>query len=369
MKILFTGGGTGGHIYPIVTIKKTLEKLRSDTKFMYIGPNGFAKEALKEIGVECKFILAGKLRRYVSPLTFIDLFKIPLGFIQSLWHVFWFMPDVIFGKGGYGSIPVVIVGWLYRIPIIIHESDSIPGLANKILSRLAKKIIISFEETKKYFNTKKTILLGNPIREEFTQGSREEGKRLFEISSTKPVALVMGGSQGAEKINDIVLNVLPRLLEKCEIIHLCGEKNFKRVKAGSQEELTKFDLQKAKLYHLYSFLDIHKLKHAYAISDIIISRAGAGGIFEIATIGKPGILIPLSTAASDHQRKNAQALAKTGGAIILEEENLTMNMFLDAVFGLIDNPEKAKEIGEKAKSFYNPSTNQKIAEEIIKLCQ
>jgi len=369
MRILFTGGGTGGHIYPIVTMKKTLEKLGQEIKFMYIGPNGFAKDALEKIGVKCKFILAGKLRRYVSPLTFIDLFKIPLGFIQSLWHVFWFMPDVIFGKGGYGSVPVVLAGWFYKIPIIIHESDSIPGLANRILGRFSKKIIISFEEAKKYFPLKKIILLGIPVREEFIQGNKEEGKRLFEISSTKPVILAMGGSQGAEKINDIVLNVLPRLLEKCEIIHLCGEKNFKRIEAASQEELAKFNSQKTKIYHLYSFLDIHKLNHAYAVSDIIISRGGATSIFEIAAAGKPSILIPLSTAASDHQTKNAQTLARIGGAIVLEEENLTMNMFLDAVFGLIDNPQKAKEIGERARLFYKPDTNQKIAEEIISLCQ
>ncbi len=307
--------------------------------------------------MRCKFISAGKLRRYFSLANFVDLFKIPIGLIQSLWHVFWFMPDAIFSKGGYGSIPVVLVGWLYRIPVVIHESDSAPGLANKILSPFAKKIIISFEISRQYFSPKKTVLLGNPIREELTQGSREEGRKLFGLSSSKPVVLIMGGSQGAQKINEIVLNTLPRLLEKCELIHLCGEEGFKQVKASSQS------------YHPYPFLEEEKLKHAYAVSDIIISRAGAGGIFEIAAIGKPSILIPLSSAASDHQMQNAQALAKIGGTNILKESNLTMNMFLSAIFRLLDNPEKLKEIGEKAKSFYKPETNQKIIEEILRLCQ
>jgi len=358
MRILFTGGGTGGHIFPIVAVKETLA-LDKEAEFLYVGPDGFAKDIFKKKGIRCKFILAGKLRRYFSLANFIDLLKIPVGLIQSLWHVFWFMPDAVFSKGGYGSISVVLVSWFYRIPIIVHESDSVPGLANRILASFAKKIIISFETAKEYFSPEKTILLGNPVREELTQGSREEGKKLFELTLEKPVVLVMGGSQGAQRINEIVLNTLPRLLEKCEIIHVCGEKNYKQIETSSQK----------KLYHLLPFLEEEKLKHAYAVSDIIVSRAGAGGIFEIAATGKPSILLPLSTAASDHQKKNAWALTKIGGAIALEEKNITMNMFLDAVFELIDDPEKARRMGEKAKSFYKPDTNRKIVEEIIKLAK
>lgn len=337
MRILFTGGGTGGHIYPIVAVKQALGQ---EHDFCYLGPDSFARDVFEKEGIKCKFILAGKLRRYFSLLTFIDLLKIPIGLIQSFWHIFWFMPDAIFSKGGYGSITTVFVSWLYRIPIIIHESDSIPGLANKILARFAKKIIVSFEETKKYFPPQKTILLGIPIREELLRGNKEEARKIFNLKSNKPVVLIMGGSQGAQKINEVVFNTKPRLLEKCEIIH-----------------------------SPFPFLKIEKLKHAYAVSDVIVSRAGATSIAEIAAVGKPSILIPLSNSASNHQTKNAQALAKIGGAIILKEENLTMNMFLDAIFGLIDNPQKARQMSEKAKSFYNPSTSHKIAEEILNLCQ
>ncbi len=360
MRILFTGGGTGGHVYPIIAIKTTLERTNREISFLYVGPNSFAKGAFEKEGIKCKFILAGKLRRYFSLLNFIDLLKIPIGLIQSLWYIFWFMPDVIFSKGGYGSIPVVFMSWIYRIPIIIHESDSIPGLSNKILARFAKKIIVAFKETMKYFPPQKTILLGIPIREELTQGNKEEGEKIFGLNSEKPVVLVMGGSQGAKKINEIVINTLPRLLKKCEIIHIYGKKNFKKLEA---------EYGKTQYYHIYPFLEIDRLKHAYAISDIIVSRAGATSVFGIAATGKPSILIPLSNSASNHQAKNAQSLSRIGGAFILKEKNLTMNMFLNAVFELIDNPEEAKQMGEKAKLFYKPETNQKIAEEILGLAK
>lgn len=363
MRILFTGGGSGGHVYPILAVKsafakamakkQTLER-KTGINFLYVGPNGFAAEVFKTNNIKCQFITAGKLRRYFSLLNFLDILKTPLSLIQSLWHVFWFMPDIIFSKGGFGSIAVVLAGWLYKIPIIIHESDSVPGLVNKILRFSAKKIIVSFKNTQQYFPNKKTVLLGNPIREELTQGNKEDGKRLFGLASEKPIVLIVGGSQGAKKINDIILNTLPRLLEKCEIIHICGKKHFKPIinQAG---------------YHLYPFLEVEKLKHAYAASDLIVSRAGAGSIFEISAVGKPSILIPLSSAASNHQSKNAWVLAQLGGALVLKEKNLTINMFLEAVFNLLDNPEKMKEMSIKTKSFYNPTVNQKIAEEILEL--
>ena len=365
MKILFTGGGTGGHVYPIIAVKEALEKKNQEADFLYVGPNSFSSTIFKIKGIKTKFILAGKLRRYFSLVNLIDLFKLPIGFIQSLWHLFWFMPDVIFSKGGYGSIPAILAGWLYKIPIVIHESDSIPGLANKIASHFAKKIITSFESAKKYFPNKKTIVIGNPIREELTRGNREDGIKMFSLKTDLPTILIIGGSQGATKINEIVLNILPRLLKKCQVIHICGSKNLEKIREHSRKILEKINPIRAQTYHIYSFLTQKELKHAYAASDLIISRAGAGSIFEISAIKKPSILIPLSSSAANHQDKNAQAIAKTKGAIVLQEENLTMNMFLSTIFDLLDNPEKIKEMGKQVKSFYKPEANQEIAEQIL----
>jgi len=366
MRILFTGGGTGGHIFPILAIKKTFEGEKG-SKFYYLGPDSFAKENLSNQGIVTRFIIAGKLHRYFNLQFPLEFFKTLTGIIQSFWHLFFIMPDIIFSKGGYGSFPVVFVGWIYRIPIILHESDSAPGLANRTLAKFANKIILSFNGSKVYFpkQQEKLILIGNPIREELTQGDKNQARKIFKISSQKPVVLIIGGSQGAQKINETVLYTLPRLLEIAEIIQVAGERNAKDV-AQESEKILKYYEGLRNSYHLYSFLNVEQLKHAYTLADLIINRAGASSIYEIAACGKPSIIIPLPTAASDHQRKNAHDFSQTGGAIALGQENLTPNMFLDEISKLLSNPNKLKEMGEKAKSFYQPNVAEKIKDEIIK---
>jgi UDP-N-acetylglucosamine--N-acetylmuramyl-(pentapeptide) pyrophosphoryl-undecaprenol N-acetylglucosamine transferase len=373
MRILFTGGGTGGHIFPIIAIKKVFEGDKN-FKFYYLGPDSFAKENLinrstgeASQGIKTRFILAGKLHRYFNLQFPLEFFKTFIGIIQSFWHLFFIMPDVIFSKGGYGSFPVVWVGWIYRIPIILHESDSAPGLANRTLAKFANKIILSFNGSKAYFpkQQEKLILIGNPIREELTRGDKNQGRKIFKISSQKPVILIIGGSQGAQKINETVLYILPRLLEIAEVIHITGERNAREI-AQESEKILKYYEGLKNYYHLYSFLNAEQLKHAYAVADLIINRAGASSIYEIAACGKPSIIIPLPTAASDHQRKNAHDFAETGGAVVLGQENLTPNMFLDEISKLLSNPNKLKEMGEKAKSFYQPNIAEKIRDEIIK---
>lgn len=366
MRILFTGGGTGGHIFPIIAIKEVFTNT-VDTKFYYLGPNGFVKENL--IGIKAKFISAGKFRRYFDPFLSIELTKTIVGIIQSFWHLFLIMPDVIFSKGGYGSFPVCFVGWIYRIPIILHDSDSIPGLANRVLAKFAKKIILSFESGRKYFKPKyqsKIILIGNPIRKELFEEDKIKAREIFKISAGKPVILIIGGSQGAKKINENVLNILPRLLEMTEVIHVSGKTNFKETEEQAEDILNSLENLK-QYYHLYPFLDANQLKYAYVIADLILNRAGAGSIFEIAALGKPSILIPLPNSAQDHQRKNAYEFSNSGErSVVLDQENLTPNILLDTISGLLSNIVKLQEMSQKAKSFYNPQTSELIRDEILK---
>ena len=366
MRILFTGGGTGGHIFPIVAVARELRKIQSDLELFYIGPSDFDLQPLIAENIKVKVILAGKFRRYFSIYNFIDIFKILLGFIQTFWYLYILMPDVIFSKGGYGSVPVVIIGWIFRIPILIHESDTIPGLANKLAGKLAKRIGVSFEVTKKYFSAKKTALVGNPIRIELTKGNKEEGRKIFKIKSNDPVILIMGGSQGAQSINAIILEILLELLKKYEIIHMCGSKNYSQIK-----KLAILNKQKKgsilEKYHLFPFLYEEQLKHAYAVSDLVISRAGSGSIFEIAACGLPSIIIPLPWSSSSHQKENAFAFAKSGATIVIEEVNLTPHILLERISYLISHPELRKKMSECALKFATPEAGEKIAKGLLEL--
>ena len=371
MKILFTGAGTGGHVFPIIAVARQLKKFYADNskenelEMIFLGAGGLSEKVLEKEGIVVKTILAGKLRRYFSFKTFLDFIKIPLGFCKSLLYLYLWMPDVIFSKGGYDSFPVVFVGWLYRIPILIHESDTIPGLANRLSSKFAKKIGVSFSFAEKYFPKKKTALIGNPIRKKIVekcildnQEEKQKIKSSYKIISQKPVILVLGGSQGAEKINNLILLTLPQLLEKYEIIHQCGNNNYKSVKAKSIQSDN---------YHLSPFFDENQLSNIYSITDLIISRSGAGSICEIAICGKPSILIPLPKSAGNHQRQNAMVYAQSGSGVVLEQFNLTPNLLLNEINKILNNNELYRKMSDNAKSFSRPEATKKISEELIEL--
>ena len=233
MRIVLTGGGTGGHIFPILAVVRKIKEIlgeQGEIEFLFLGPDGdLEREVMGKEFIPTKNIQCGKLRRYFSLKNFTDIFKFPIGFVQSLWHLLVFMPDAVFAKGGYASVPVALAAWFYRIPIVIHESDVMPGLANQIISRLAKRVAISFPGSEKFFNERKIFLSGNPIREELTRGSREEATRLFSLSPEEKTILIMGGSQGARVINHAVLQALPKILKKWQVIHLTGKNEYEPV--------------------------------------------------------------------------------------------------------------------------------------------
>lgn len=365
MKILFTGGGTGGHVFPLVAIAREIRRIypKKDLEFHYIGPKDeFGLIMLSQEDFVIKTIITGKIRRYFSWQNFIDIpFKIPFGMLQSFFLLLRIRPDLVFSKGGSGSVSVLFSAKLLGIPIILHESDVVPGLSNRVASKWAKKILISFPKTE-YFDEEKTTLVGNPIRKEILEGDKQKAGELFNLSFEKPVFLIIGGSQGAEVINDFVMLVLDNMLKEYEVIHVVGPENVKEEEAES-EVVTADDLEK--YYHPIGFLDEEKMKHAYKAADLIISRAGAGSIFEIAAIGKPSILVPLPTSAGDHQAKNAYAYADTGASIVIEQDNLTPNFFMEKVELLFLHPEKLQEMSQAALSFAKPLAARAVAREIL----
>lgn len=370
MRILLAGGGSGGHAFPLIAVSRKIKQISNvrgygQSEFLFIGPDHYSSSIFKKEGIPARAIFAGKIRRYFSVLNFLDILLMPIGIIQAYWYVFWFMPDAIFAKGGYGSAPAVFVGWLFRIPVIIHESDIIPGAANKLLAVFSKKIIVSFDATLRFFSARKTIVAGNPIRESLFSLAPENPREVLKIKSERPIVFILGGSQGAQQINNLVILALPEFLKKYEIIHQCGEQNYADLRKEAFVEIK--NKEDRALYHLYPVLDEIEMASAYYISDVIVSRAGSGAIFEIAAAGKPSVLIPLADSAGDHQEKNAEAYEKEGAAIILGDKNLMPHMVLSEVEYIIDNPKKAKEMSASAKRFAKPDAAQRIAAEIFKI--
>jgi len=334
MKIVFTGGGSGGHIFPIIAIVQELKKIYrgDDLQLYFIGPKGeIPFSYLTEEGIKVKKILAGKFRRYFNPLSFLQnlidiFFKVPIGIAQSFFYIFFLAPDLIFSKGGYGSLPVVLTGYLLGTPIIIHESDVVPGLVNRFLSKFAMEIFVSFPVEKiKYLPKEKMIFVGNPIRLDILGIDKKDGSNFFSIKSRKPVILILGGSQGSQRINEVIFDILNELLIDFEVIHQVGQNNFKEAEYFVEVII---DKKLRENYHYYSFLNIKELSLALNLADLVISRSGSGSISEIAAVGKPSILVPLPESAQNHQLENAYLYAQRGACIVIEENNLTPHFLL-----------------------------------------
>jgi UDP-N-acetylglucosamine--N-acetylmuramyl-(pentapeptide) pyrophosphoryl-undecaprenol N-acetylglucosamine transferase len=370
MKILFTGGGTGGHFYPIIAIIDALNEIIEQKKIInpdliFMSDSSYDDSLLLKKGIRFKKIETGKLRRYFSLLNIIDIFKTFFGLLKALWIIYFDFPDVIFSKGGYASFPAVFSSRVFGIPLIIHESDAAPGAVNKWAGKFAKRIAVSFSETIKYFQEKKTALTGNPIRKEFLIPSKSGAKEFLKLEENIPIILVIGGSQGAKKINDNFVDIVPELVKKYQIIHQTGKNNIDEVKDRISVLLDK-SLYKHR-YFSFGYLNESSLKMAYGAAGLVISRAGSGSIFEIAASGLASIVIPIQNSAQDHQRKNAYAYAQTGASVVIEENNFSPNVLLSEINRLIENKEELKSMSKSAKEFAKPDAAEKIAREIITL--
>lgn len=367
MRILFTGGGTGGHLFPIVAVIREIkdladEKRMLDMQFFYIGPETEGDDVLEKEGVIVSYIFAGKIRRYFSMKNVLDAVKIVVGVAQALWKVFVLMPDVVFSKGGYASFPVLFACRLYRLPVIVHESDVVPGRVNRWAARFAKRIAVSFEKTAAEFPKGKVAVTGYPIRKRLFGGSLGEAREEFGVFSGRPVVLVLGGSQGSQTLNNIVLGILKDLVSRYEIIHQAGTNNYEDV-FGQAKVILGARIEE---YHVYPLLDEGRLRDAYLLADVVISRAG-GTIFEIAAWGKPAILVPLKNSAQNHQRENAYEYARAGAAAVIEEDNLTPRLLLHEIDKMAADKERMKRMGEAAQRFARIDGTKVIAEEMLQL--
>lgn len=329
-KIVMTGGGTAGHVTPNIALMPALKE--AGYEITYIGSyNGMEKELIEAQNIPYIGISSGKLRRYFDWKNFSDPFKVLKGYRQAVSTLKKLKPNIVFSKGGFVSVPVVLAARHCHIPAIIHESDLTPGLANRIAIRGAKKVCCNFPETMKYLPADKAVLTGSPIRRELFSGNAGASLRYCGFPDhSKPVILVVGGSSGSKVINDNVRKVLPELLKQFYIIHLCGKGNLddqlKNVTGYAQFEYARTELT-----------------DMFALADLAISRAGANSICELLALHKPNILIPLSAAASrGDQILNAKSFAKQGFSYVIEEEKLTEQLLLSAVKEVYADREKYK---------------------------
>ncbi|MCH7883145.1 UDP-N-acetylglucosamine--N-acetylmuramyl-(pentapeptide) pyrophosphoryl-undecaprenol N-acetylglucosamine transferase [Patescibacteria group bacterium] len=369
MKILLTGGGTGGHFYPILSVSRALKKIAErerifEMELTYFSDDPFDADLLRQEGIRFKKVSTGKVRRYFSFRNFTDIFKTLWGVGHAIFNIFFDIPDVIFAKGGYASFPALVASRFFRIPVIIHESDTVPGRVNRWAGKFARSIAISFPEAISYFPEGKTALVGSPIRPRILGGNTEEAKLIFGYDGA-PVLLILGGSQGSEIINNAVSSILPELIKEARIIHQCGEKNLDSIKKQSSVILEKSELKDR--YRLFGTLGEDELRNASCLAILIVSRAGGGAIFEIAAWGKPAILIPLAGAAQDHQRKNAYAYARTGAANVIEEVNLTPHILLAEIKKILSDTARQERMRTAASRFAKVDGAEKIAREIITL--
>jgi len=371
VKILFTGGGTGGHIFPILAIIREIKKITPSNikiNFYFIGPESkISNKLFKKEDIKIKKITTGKKRRYSSFSSFIQnfvdlFFRIPIGIIQSFFYIFFLSPDLMISKGGYGAFPSLAVAKILQVPTFLHESDIVSGAVNKMFSKYALEIFVSFPKTKN-LPPEKMILVGNPTRKLLTKPpSESEIKEKINLVKKKPVIFIMGGSQGSERINDLTLSVIPELLPRFQIIHQCGVKNSKEIILQTDFLIPK-ELKKD--YHLFPFLTEDQLRSAYHISDLIISRAGSGSIFEIAAVAKPSILIPLPESAQNHQIKNAYSYCDFGAGLVIEEKNITPHLFAEKLTNLVNNKQTMERMKRKAQDFSRPRSAEIISEYIL----
>lgn len=319
--IILTGGGTAGHVTPNIALFDALKERGYDIH--YVGSySGIERELTEPCGITYHGISSGKLRRYLSAKNFTDAFRVVKGFFEANKLVRRLKPDVIFSKGGFVSVPVALAGKLNRVPVIIHESDMTPGLANKLAFSSARRICCNFPETIEHIPRKKAVLTGLPIRAELFRGSKDTGRRLCGFNDDKPVILVIGGSQGSAAINEAIRNILPDLLGDFNIVHLCGK--------GKKAD----ELCETSGYAQFEYA-AEDMKDLLALADIVVSRAGANAICELLALKKPNLLIPLTRNASrGDQILNADSFKRRGFSMVLYEEDITDDTLKDAIGSL-----------------------------------
>ena len=367
-RIVVCGGGTGGHVYPLLSVIDEIKRIAPFASLSYIGAKSIYGSEFVARGVLVKTIGAVKFRRYFSVLNIIDIIRFPFVFLHALWHLFWIMPDVIFSKGGTSSLPVVCAAWLFRIPLVVHESDSIPGLSNSIAFRCAARIGVAFQKTRDIVSGSHVAVVGNPIRSFLLRSDEDiqkpQAQKLFGFSSDLPLILILGGSQGSVRINQFLLDIAPQLVEQYQVLHQTGAYHFERFKRELSVVLKDIPVEKRDRYRVINFFT-KDLKEALIASDCAVTRAGSGTLHELAYYHIPSLIIPLEESARSHQTYNAYEFAERFKDTfrVIEEGNLSDSIFFSQL----------KKLSEKSGGGKDPlledTAARVLAREIVSVAQ
>ena len=364
MRIAFVGGGTGGHFYPLIATAEAIKATTATAELIYIGPTSFDEVELKVNNIRHVYCPAGKVRRYFSIQNIFDSFKTFAGLFVAFYQLFIWYPDVIFSKGGYTSVPVLLAARFYRIPVVIHESDSKPGRASLMAKNFAQYIGIAYAEVARFFPTNKTALVGIPIRKAIAHINPDPFTSLG-IPNDMPLIFITGGSLGADRINGLILKSLTRLLPEFRIFHQTGTQLEQTVIQTAQALVT--DPELLSRYYVKGSLTGSTVAALLDAASIVISRAGSTSLFEIALHGKPAIIIPIPEEISHDQRTNAYAYARSGAASVLEEGNLTENLLTTEIQSIMGDTVKYQNMSTAALAFAKPEAADLVASALISI--
>src|SRR3989338_585042 len=368
MKILFTCGGSGGHFYPIIAIAEELHAISRDERLIpptlfFMAPDPYDPGLLFENSITFISLPTGKFRRYFSLKNITDIFRTAFATIKAAALIFRLYPDVVVGKGGFGSFPALFAARFWKIPIFIHESDAVPGWVNRWAGKFAARVAVSFEKALSAFPKGRVAHTGNPIRRDLLSVAASLRQELSLEEETQ-VILLLGGSLGSAALNETVLQALPEFLLTFEVIHQTGEEHLADMQARAEVILQNHPFKRR--YHSIWYLSTTQMGRAGRIARLIISRAGST-IFEIAAWGKPSLLVPFPVSSGDHQRENAYAYAEHGAAVVLEENNLTASILIHEARKILEDSGRHEEMSKRASHFAKPDAASVIAREILNI--
>lgn len=367
MKVILTGGGTGGHFYPLIAVAEEINKIvdtenLASTRIYYVSDSPYNKKLLYENRIIFRKVNAGKLRLTPSLKSVGDIIKACIGIIEGFFVVFSIYPDVVFSKGGYAAFPTMVAAKILGIPLIIHESDSVPGRVTKWSAKFARAIAVSYDEAAEYFPEEKVVYTGQPIRRDLQDPTREGAHEFLGLDKDIPVLWIIGGSLGAQVINYAIEEALPELLEKYQVIHQVGEAHYEEMKKLTDAALMNNSFRHQ--YHIFDHLNPLSLKMIAGVADIVISRAGSM-LFEIAHWQIPSIIIPIARSHGNHQIKNAYNYARDGACVVIEENNLSEKLLIFEINRIYDDESIKEEMKQGAQKFAVPDAAKKIAEEVM----